>query len=102
LETGNGAITGRESVDFTPMSHFDLSNGLPKCLRQNNMFPFNKPKEGKLKSGEEPFLRQVDDYINVNRISGLSNDRLVVAVDTRPSIFNIVEKDLCSQDSNGS
>jgi hypothetical protein len=44
---GNGATTAREasSFDITPMSHFDLSNGLPKCLRQNNMLLF-KQKEG--------------------------------------------------------
>lgn len=36
---GNGAITGREasSFDYTPtLSQFDLSNCLPKCLRENN------------------------------------------------------------------
>ena len=40
----NGATTARDasSFDITPMSHFDLSNGLPKCLRQKNILLFNK------------------------------------------------------------
>ena len=31
---GNRIMTGSEasSFDYTPLSHFDLSNGLPKCL----------------------------------------------------------------------
>ena len=35
IAEGNGGNTGREasSFDYTPLSHFDLSNGLPKCLR---------------------------------------------------------------------
>lgn len=105
----NGATTARDasSFDITPMSHFDLSNGLPKCLRQNNMMLFNKQKDQlQLKSTFEADLFPESGVICINKFQESdheSNSQGKDNVQIRPSIINIVEKvgnDMMSQESS--